>query len=122
LSSWTVLNGPEGRPLDAAKPQLHRVIPPPGVVSSCGGVGMAPLRIRIDMARVDPVWIESGNARDVVPFFGPQFRLDLAGQPRITAPGRLAIADGDIIDPDRGRPGLLVCPMGDTVSFEVAPG
>jgi hypothetical protein len=121
VTGWETALGPEGRPLDPRTPQLHRSpIPPPGIPVACGGVGMPPLLVRINPARVDPVWIEAGAATNVLPFFGPEFRLELDGEPRVTAPNGVTIVDGDVIDPDRGRTGLNVCPGGDTVGFSVA--
>ncbi len=118
---WEVVSGPEGRPLDPAAPQLHRTAPPPlGEGFACAGVGMPPLRLRIDLQQVDPVWLEAGGARGVLPFFGPEFRLVPGEDPHVTAPGVL-LRDGDVIDPDRGQPGLAVCPGGETVSFSVLP-
>lgn len=122
VAGWDIVEGPEGRPFDARNPQLHRVpAPPPGVPVACGGVGMPPLHVRIDPSQVDPVWIETGQHRSLV-FFGPEFRLDLGPPPRIVGPGGLELVDGDIVDPDRGRPGLSVCPGGEVVSFTVGPG
>lgn len=121
VTGWEAVLGPEGRPLDETAPQLHRSpIPPPGIPTGCGGVGMPPLLVRIDPSRLDPVWIEAGEATGVLPFFGPEFRLELDGDPRVSAPNGVTIVDGEVIDPDRGRPGLDVCPGGDTVSFSVA--
>ena len=121
VTGWEIVLGPERRPLDPSTPQLHRSpIPPPGIPVGCGGVGMPPLLVRINPARADPVWIEAGAATNVLPFFGPEFRLEFDGEPRVTAPDGVTIVDGDVIDPDRGRPGLDVCPGGETVGFSVA--
>ncbi|HEV8490324.1 MAG TPA: hypothetical protein VGQ58_11115 [Candidatus Limnocylindrales bacterium] len=120
LSGWEVMAGPEGRPLDPARPQLHRSpLPPPGVPVACGGVGMPPLRLRIDLDRLDPVWLDVAGGSRSLAFFGPEFLVEVGEEPRITTPGGLVLIDGDVIDPDRGRPGLAVCPGGSVVAFSV---
>jgi hypothetical protein len=121
VAGWEIVKGPEGRPFDPSKPQLHRVPEaPPGIPVACGGVGMPPLRVRIDPIQVDPVWIETGGPGRSILFFGPEFRLDLGPPARIVGPGGLELVDGDVVDPDRGRPGLSVCPGGAVVWFTVA--
>ncbi len=121
VSEWHVLLGPEGRPLDVTAPQLHRreFVVPPGMVEACGGVGMSILTIRIDPTQVDPVWVESGPDRQPsLAVFGPEFALAL-DPPRIQATTGVTLVDGEQIDPDRGKPGLAVCPGGETIWFAV---
>ena len=123
VGAWQALLGPEGRPIDLAAPQLHRreFRPEPGIVLACGGVGMPPLTIRIDPSQIDPVWVESGpNRRRSMAVFGPEFQLRL-DPPRVVATTGLTLTNGEVIDPDRGKPGLAVCPGGDTISFDVLP-
>jgi hypothetical protein len=123
VSRWQVVLGSEGRPFDPADPQLHRreFATPSGVALSCGGVGMPALTIRIDPPQVEPVWIETRGGRRIIAIFGPQFRL-LRDPVRVQAASGAAFVDGEVVDPDRGKPGIAVCPGGDVVSFEVPPG
>jgi hypothetical protein len=81
---------------------------------------MPPLHVRIDAEQAEPVWIEPGGKGRSMVFFDPEFRLELAGEPRVTAPNGVVLVDGAIVDPDRGAPGLSVCPGGDIVSFSMA--
>ena len=120
-SGWDVLLGPDGRPIDLARPQLHRraVDPPPGGVSACGGVGMPPLTIRIDPMQVDPVWIEIPGGGRSLARFTRAFGLVLGDVPRVVGSNVVAIVDREVLDPDRGKPGLGICPEGDVVDFEV---
>jgi hypothetical protein len=123
VSSWQPLLGPEGRPIDVLATQLHRheFRPAPGVVLGCGGVGMQELTVRIDPAQLDPVWVESGPGRfRSLAVFGPEFRL-LLNPPRVESTTGVILADGERLDPDRGKPGLALCPGGETISFDVAP-
>lgn len=123
VSAWQALLGPEGRPIDLADPQLHRreFRPQPGVLLACGGVGMQPLTIRIDPGQIDPVWVESGKERSrSLAIFGDEFRL-LLDPVRVQATTGVTLVDGEKVDPDRGKPGLAVCPGGETVWFDVPP-
>jgi hypothetical protein len=121
VTAWAPLLGPEGRPVDPAAPQLHRreFIPPPGAVTACGGVGMSTLTVRIDPRAVDPVWIESGpQRRRSVAVFGNSFGV--AFDPlRVVAANGVTLVDGEQLDPDRSKPGLELCPGGDTIWFDV---
>ena len=122
VTGWEPLLGPEGRPVDPAAPQLHRreFVPPPGAVVACGGVGMPTLTVRIDPSAVDPVWIESGpQHRRSVAVFANAFGLAL-DPPRVVAANGVTLVDGEQLDPDRSKPGLELCPGGDTIWFDVA--
>jgi hypothetical protein len=118
---WEVVLGPEGRPIDLARPQLHRraVDPPPGGVSACGGVGMPPLTIRIDPSKVDPVWIETPGGGRSLARFTRAFQLVLGDEPIVAGQNGVVIVNGEVLDPDRGKPGLAICPGGEVVDFEV---
>ena len=119
VSAWQALLGPEGRPIDLAAPQLHRRewVIPAGAGNSCAGVGMAALTIRIDPSQIDPVWIESGPQRfRSLAMFGPEFRF--AVDPvRVQAANGATLVNGEVVDPDRGKPGIAVCPGGSVISF-----
>jgi hypothetical protein len=121
VTGWQPLLGPEGRPVDPAAPQLHRreFRPPPGVLVGCRGVGMPPLTIRIDPSQVDPVWVEWGPGRRSLAVFSDDFRIAL-DPPRIVGANGVILLDGEVLDPDRGKPGLVICPGGDTISFDLA--
>jgi hypothetical protein len=120
VSRWQVVLGSEGRPFDPADPQLHRLefVPPAGVPIACGGVGMPPLTIRIDPAQVEPAWIETPGGRRSVAVFGPTFHV-VGGPLSIEAGNGASLSDGEVVDPDRGKPGIAVCPGGDVVTFAV---
>lgn len=120
VHSWQALLGPEGRPIDPADPQLHRreFRVPLGALLACGGVGMPPLTIRIDPTQVDPVWIALPGGGRSVAQFGPEFRL-LLDPPRVQATTGVTLVDGEVVDPDHGKPGLSVCPGGEVVTFDV---
>jgi hypothetical protein len=120
VEGWQVVTGPEGRPIDPLAPQLHRLAIPAGQPFACAGVGMGPLTIRIDLSRPDPVWIESGGRTDIIPIFGPGF--EIINGPQVGGPGGVTLSDGEVLDPDRGKPGIGVCPTGDAVSFMALPG
>lgn len=120
VSGWQALLGPEGRPIDPADPQLHRreFRLPPGMLLACGGVGMPPLTIRIDPTQADPVWIALPGGRRSVAQFGSEFRI-LLDPPRVQSTTGVTLVDGEILDPDKGKPGLSICPGGATVTFDV---
>jgi hypothetical protein len=123
VSGWRVVLGSEGRPFDPADPQLHRaeLVPPPGTPLSCGGVGMPPLTIRIDPSQPEPVWIETPGGRRSVAVFGASFHI--AADPlRVQATNGASLANGEVVDPDRGKPGIAVCPGGSVVGFDVPRG
>jgi hypothetical protein len=120
-SGWDVVLGPEGQPIDHARPQLHRraIDPPPGGVSACGGVGMPPLTIRIDPTKDDPVWIETPGGHHSLARFTRAFQLVLDDIPRVVGENGVTIVDREVLDPDRGKPGLAICPGGTVVDFEI---
>jgi hypothetical protein len=121
VSAWQALLGPEGRPIDPADPQLHRreYRLPPGQVLACGGVGMPPLTMRIDPTQIDPVWIDLPGGRRSMPVFGPEFRIRL-DPPRVESTTGVTLVDREVVDPDRGKPGLWLCPSGEVVTFDIA--
>jgi hypothetical protein len=120
VSAWQALLGPEGRPIDPRDPQLHRreFRIPPGVLLACGGVGMPPLTIRIDPTQPDPVWIALPGGRQSVAQFGQEFRV-LLDPPRVQSTTGVTLVDGEVLDPDKGKPGLSICPGGEVVTFDV---
>ena len=124
VSHWEALLGPEGRPIDLAAPQLHRFAIPnvqPGMALACGGVGMPPLTIRIDLSKVDPVWIQLPGGRTSIASFDRTFQIVLGDPPRVAGPNGVVLVDGEVLDPDRGKPGLGLCPEGDVVTFSTMP-
>ena len=82
---------------------------------------MPPLTIRIDPSKVDPVWIQLPQGRTSIAVFGAAFQLVLEDPPRVVAPNGVVLLDGEVVDPDRGKPGLAICPGGDVVDFEMMP-
>lgn len=123
VAAWQPLLGAEGRPFDLRDPQLHRreFRLEPGVLLACGGVGMQPLTLRIDPGQIDPVWVESGpNRFRSQAVFGNEFRL-LLDPVRVQATTGVTLVDGELIDPDHGKPGLELCPGGETIWFDVPP-
>jgi hypothetical protein len=40
---------------------------------------------------------------------------------RVRAANGVTLVDGEVVDPDRGKPGLAVCPGGDSISFNEFP-
>jgi hypothetical protein len=119
VSAWQVVLGAEGRPFDPADPQLHRFefVPPPGAQIGCGGVGMEPFIVRIDAEQVEPVWLDVGRGRRAIAVFGPTFHL-LPDPERVQATTGPFLLDGEVVDPDRPKAGLGVCPGGDVVTFD----
>jgi hypothetical protein len=82
---------------------------------------MPPLTIRIDPAQAEPVWVETPGGGRSVAVFGAAFHL--AGDPlRIQATNGASLADREVVDPDRGKPGIAVCPGGDVVTFDIPQG
>jgi hypothetical protein len=122
ITGWQALVGSEGRRIDLNDPQLHRreFQPPPGVTIACAGVGMPPLTVRIDPSQAEPVWIETPGGRRSVAQFGPEFRL-LLNPARVQSTTGVTLVDREVIDPDRGKPGIRICPGGDLITFNVGP-
>jgi hypothetical protein len=122
VTGWQALVGSEGRPIDLNDPQLHRreFRPPPGVVIACAGVGMPPLTVRIDPSQAEPVWIETPGGRRSVAQFGPEFRL-LLNPARVQSTTGVTLVDREVLDPDRGKPGISICPGGAVITFSVGP-
>jgi len=123
VSDWEVLLGPEGRPIERDAPQLLRTwsFSHPGVETACGGVGMPQLTFRIDPDRVDPVWIDLPGGDHSLARFGRGLRLVLGAGPAVVGDNGVRLVDGEIVDPDRAKPGLAVCPEGPVVDFELQP-
>jgi hypothetical protein len=124
VSGWQVLLGPEGRPIERDAPQLLRgwdFNQPPGVQVACGGVGMAQLTFRIDADRVDPVWIDVAGGGTSLARFGRGLRLSLGPMPAVVGDKGVRLVDREILDPDRGKPGLAICPEGDVIDFGLLP-
>jgi len=122
VSGWQVLLGAEGRPIDPLDPQLHRreFRLPQGAMLACGGVGMPPLTIRIDPRQVDPVWIDLPGGGHSMAMFAAEFHVRL-DPPRVVSTTGVTLVDGEVLDPDKGKPGLSLCPGGTAVMFDVAP-
>jgi hypothetical protein len=74
-SGWTVVTGPEGRPIDPLRPQLHHVASSSGS-TACVTDELPPLRFRIDPSAPEPVWIE-GDDRGALLTFDEQLNLVL---------------------------------------------
>jgi hypothetical protein len=122
VGKWEVLLGPEGRPLDLAAPQLHRspvINAPAGMPVACGGVGMPPLTFRIDPSKIDPVWIQTPGGGTSIAVFDSEFRLLLGDPPRVVASNGVVLLDGEVLDPDRGKAGLAICPGGEVIDFRM---
>ena len=122
VHAWQAVLGSEGRPFDPADPQLHRneFVVPPGAAVACGGVGMPPLTIRIDPAQVEPVWIDLPDGRRSVARFSSDFHL-LPNPTRVQASDGATLVDREVLDPDRGKPGIAICPEGHVVDFDLPP-
>jgi hypothetical protein len=124
VSKWEVLLGPEGRPIEHDAPQLLRswsFDQPAGVQTACGGVGMPQLTFRIDPDRDNPVWIDVPGGGKSLALFGRGLGLVLAPGPAVVGDNGVRLVDREIVDPDRGKPGLAVCPEGSVVEFELLP-
>jgi hypothetical protein len=78
---------------------------------------MPPLVFRIDLGEADPVWIEAGGERRVIPTFSEAFRFVRDPEPGIADASGTIIRDGTVVDPDADFLGHAVCPMGSVVSF-----
>lgn len=114
VTAWSIVRGPERRPLVAGEIQLHRNA---GGGNACAGVGMAPLVFRVDLTEPDPVWIEAGGAARVIPTFSAEFRFVTDPEPGIADASGVLIRDGTVVNPDAALAGHPVCPMGSVVSF-----
>jgi hypothetical protein len=113
ITDWSILAGPERRPLAPGEVQLHRN----NGVNACGGVGMPPLTFRIDIRETDPVWIDTGHGFRIIPTFSDAFRFVPGPEPGIADASGVVIRDGTRVDPDADFAGHVVCPMGSVVSF-----
>jgi hypothetical protein len=75
----------------------------PGTVNGqqvlCGGTGISPMRLQIDMERAPPAWvidIETGGRYEVIWPYG--YRLRLAARPELVdGQGKLVARAGDVI-------------------------
>lgn len=119
VEQWTPIVGPEGRPIDATRPQLHRH-PARGGLAACGGVGMPPLTLRIDPLALDPVWLETApGGPPIIASFSPEFALRFLPEPvLVDGAGRVVGRNGTAVDPDRALAGHAICPGGLVVSFD----
>ena len=116
LTSWEILLGPEGRPPVAGEVQLHRTSFEGDV---CGGVGLPPLRFRVDAAEADPIWLEpeTGGQR-IIPVFGAGFRAAFTPDLVVLGPdGQIVARDGTPLDPDASLGPYAVCPGGEAVTI-----
>lgn len=116
ITSWQVVAGPEGRPLEPGVVQLHRTLPAP----VCAGVGMGKLTFRLDAQNLDPIWLESDGALSptIVPVFDPGFRAVTAPALAVLGPrGEVVARDGTQVDPDGTLAGYAICTMGEMVTF-----
>lgn len=114
--SWVAVLGPEGRPIDKSKPQLHRHQP----LNACAGTNGGVLTFRINAAALDPVWLEHepGGEHVVATFtdaFQPAFQPDLV---IVDATGSVVARDGTQFDPDRGLAGHFTCHSATQVTFD----
>ena len=124
VSSWEVVLGPEGRPIDLAAPQLHRMPvfdAPRGMPLACGGVGMPPLTVRIDLSQIDPVWLDVQGGGRSVAVFSKGFRLVSDGGPAVVASNGVTLVNGESLGANGEKAGLEICTEGDLVAFWV-PG
>jgi hypothetical protein len=120
IEGWVALLGPEERPIDRLRPQLHRH-PDAGGNPICAGVGMGQLVFRIDAAAVDPVWLEPVDrpGTRIIPNFDPGFHT--AFEPDLVVKdelGRVVARDGTPVDPDGQLAGHFICPTGRVVYFD----
>lgn len=79
---------------------------------------MPPLTVRIDLTQPDPVWIETAGGRRSIALFGSEFHVR-SDPVRVEATNGVTLFDGEVLDPDRGKPGLALCPGGDVITFDV---
>jgi hypothetical protein len=113
---WTAKLGPEGRPIDPAHPQLHR-IEGSGV---CSGVNSGPMTFRMDPMALDPVWLEGTGGYRLIPRFTDKFQP--AFEPDfviVNGAGVVIARDGLRINPNEGSmTGAYLCPTGVSVDFQ----
>ena len=116
LTGWEILLGPEGRPPVAGEVQLHRTS---FEGDECGGVGLPPLRFRMDADQPDPVWLEPQDGGEpIIPVFGPGFRTAFEPELVVVGPrGEIVARDGTPLDPDKPIGPYAVCPGGETVTI-----
>lgn len=115
ITGWTPVAGPERRPVVQGEVQLHRI----AGGNACAGVGMGPLRFRIDPEEADPIWLEQGEAGRgrIIPLFSPAFHVVTDPVLAVADASGAVIEDGTPVNPDADFHGHFVCPMGDVVSF-----
>ncbi len=114
VTTWAVVNGPEGRPPVAGVMQLHRH----PASNACGGVGMPPLTLHIDPAAADPVWLTAaGFEAPIIASFSDAFTAVTEPEPSIIDGKGLVLTDGMSINPDADLGGHMVCPTGLVVYF-----
>jgi len=114
VTSWAVLNGPEGRPPVAGEMQLHRH----PASEACAGVGMPPLTLHIDPTADDPVWLTAaGFEAPIIASFSDAFTAVTGPEPSIIDGKGLVLTDGMPINPDANLGGHGVCPTGPVVYF-----
>jgi len=80
---------------------------------------LGPREVRIDPTQVDPAWIDLLGGGRGMPVFGPEFRIRL-DPPRIESTTGVTLLDREVVDLDRGKPGLWLCPSGEVGTFEIA--
>lgn len=114
VTAWTIVNGPERKPVVPGVVQLHRN---GGGGNACGGVGMPPLVFHVDLAQADPVWIEAGGIGHVIPTFSDAWHFVTGPDPGVADANGVLIRDGTVVDPDKDLSGHAVCPMGSVVSL-----
>jgi hypothetical protein len=114
VTSWELVNGPEGRPPVAGEIQLHRH----PAFNACGGVGMPPLTLHIDPSAPEQVWLTAaGFPRPIMASFSDAFTAVTTPVPSIIDGSGLVLTDGMPINPDADLGGHMVCPTGDIVYF-----
>lgn len=114
VTAWTIVTGPERRPIKAGEIQLHRTLFAGG---ACAGVGMPPLVFHVDVSQTDPVWITAGGAGHVYPVFSSAFTGVTTPESGVADPSGVIIRDGTVVNPDADFAGHSMCPGGRIVSF-----
>ncbi len=112
MDRWEPLLGPEGRPFDAAAPQLHRFHP-----GNCELIGMGTVVFHTDPTRLDPVWADPVTGGPPLPaWFGPEFHI--AFQPGLVVvddKGEVVVSDGLILDATGRLGSHFVCATTDAL-------